>query len=364
MLPDKPASVFLDLIPGSLWIALRAGLVGRSPIRHWVRRCRRQLLAACVTMPGAALLSAKIEALGFVPTDAPGALWPVLSAAIAGAFTVSPRLQLETLVLVRVVKSAVTTVLAAIGAAVAAMVLFRDKLDPLPAWTLDETVTHLQAAAPTIVSFLLTVWLILCVACIASGFRFGPPRSAVLFDRRMAARHEAAHALVATVLGLPVEGAWVPHCPDERGIGGTVRLEMPPVASTTAALYGLLIRRTAVNVAGVAGARGKRSLQDVLRELTRQNDWVQATELSWVGASLHPDQVLVWNVLVAVISELHTAPWTSAIAAAAETLLHAAGDSVSPEAFAAIARRFGLALPAVETLAAALPNPPAREIVT
>ena len=55
---------------------------------------------------------------------------------------------------------------------------------------------------------------------------------------------------------------------------------MPPAASTPGALYGLLVRRTAVNVAGVAGARGQRPKDAVLHELTYQNDWVQAAELS------------------------------------------------------------------------------------
>lgn len=115
MLPDNPASSFLELIPGGFWIASRVELAGKSLIGRWVRRYRRQLLTACVTISGAALLSAWVETLGFVPAGAPCVLWPVLSAAIAGALATSPRLRLETLVLMRVVRSAVTTVLAAIG---------------------------------------------------------------------------------------------------------------------------------------------------------------------------------------------------------------------------------------------------------
>jgi len=351
-----------QLIPGGLWFSSLFEAASKSPVGRFVRRQRTPLLAACVVMPGAALLSAKVQALGFVPAGAPGALWPALSAAIAGALAVSPRLQLETLVLMRVVKSAVTTVLAAAGAIVAAMVLFWDRLGPAPAWTLDETVAHLRANTPTILSYLLGLWLFACMLRFAFGFRFGPRRSAAVFDSKMAARHEAAHALVAVVLGLPVKGAWVLRQPDGRGIGGTVSLGTPPAARTREALYGLLVRRAAVNVAGVAGARGKRPLEAVLRELTYQNDWVQAAELSWVGASLHPDRELVWNVLEAVVSALHTAPWTAAIAAAAKALLRAGGDPVPPEEFAAIARRFGLTLPAVETLAAALPSSPMQEI--
>lgn len=242
------------------------------------------------------------------------------------------------------------------------MVLFWDRLGPTPAWTLDETVARLQAAVPTIVLSLLAAWLVFCAWRIACGFRFGPPRSAVLFDRKMWARHEAAHALVASVLGLPMQQAWVRHCPDARGIGGTVRFEAPPAAVTMHALHSLLVRKMAVNVAGVAGGRGKRPMEAVLHELAYQNDWVQATELSWIGASFHSDRVLVWDVLEAVVSALHTARWTSAIAAAAKALLHADGDPVPPEVFAAIARRSGLALSEVETLAAALCDSPTQEI--
>ena len=86
--------------------------------------------------------------------------------------------------------------------------------------------------------------------CCPKPFRAGLP-----FDRTMVAHHEVAHALVASVLGLPVREAWVLRRLDEHGIGGAVRLEMPRMASSTQALYGLLVRKVAVSVAGVAGAR-------------------------------------------------------------------------------------------------------------
>ena len=96
--------------------------------------------------------------------------------------------------------------------------------------------------------------------------------------------------------------------------------------------------------------------------LQTQRDWAQAMELSWFAASLRPGRVLVDEVLEAVIPALHAAPWTAAIADGAKALLRAGDDPVPPEVFAAIARRFGLALPAVEMLAAAFPNPPTQEI--
>ena len=351
------------LMPGGVRLFLLVKAARSSPAGRFVRRHRAPLLATCVTTPGAALLSAKIEALGFVPAGVPGALWPAVSAAIAGALTASPRLHSAAVGVVRVVKSAATTVFAATGGAVIAAVLFWDKLGPIPAWTLDEAVAQLRAGMPAILYFLIMAWFMAFTMRAAyCGFRFGPVRNAALFDRKMAARHEAAHALVATVLGLSVKGAWVPYRPDERGVGGGVALAPSPAAPAGEALYGLLARKVAVNVAGVVGARGTRSVDAILHELQGQNDWVQARELSWIGASLRPDRVLWQDVLEAVAPALHTAPWKSAIVTASKAILHAAGDPVQPEVFAAIARRFGLALPAVETLAAALPNPPTQEI--
>ena len=136
MPPNNSASSFLELIPGGVWIVLRVEAAGKSPAARFVRRHRKELLAACVAMPEAALLSAKIEALGFVPAGAPGAFWPAVSAAIAGALSVWPRLRLETALLVHAVGSAARFMLATIGAFTAAAVFFWDGRDPASAWTL------------------------------------------------------------------------------------------------------------------------------------------------------------------------------------------------------------------------------------
>ncbi len=248
--------------------------------------------------------------------------------------------------------------LVAIGGTTVAAVLFWDEFDPARSWTLGETVARLRAAAPTIFANLFVLWLMLCaMRFMFVGFRSGPLRRPMLFNRKMAARHEAAHALVASVLGMPMEGAWVLNDFDAHGIGGVVTLRVPLMPLTTEALYGLLARKVAVSVAGVVGARGKRPMEAILHELKFQTDWTKATELSWIGASLHPDRVLVWNVLEAMVPALQTMPWKRAIATAAKALLQAGGDPVPPETFAAIVRRFGLALPAVEAIAgAAMPS--------
>ena len=354
------------LIPGGAWTAARLEGAGRALAGRFNRRQRRKLLKTAATMLGAAAGTAAIQALGIVPA---GVLGPVSSAAIAGALSAWPRLHLEAALLVRAVGSAARFMLAAIGALTAAAVFFWDGRDPASAWTLGEAVASLRADVPTILSWLFTIWVFLRVLSFVAvgGSRSGATRHAVLAregavrsNRELAARHEAAHALVACVLGMPMESAWINDGPDWFGIAGAVRIHPPPAAQTLEASYGLLARKIAVSVAGVVGERGARPKEKIMRELYVQRDWAQATELSWFAASLRPGRVLVETVLNAVIPALHTAPWMAAIEDGAKALLRAGSDPVPRNVFAAIARRFGLALPAVETLAA-VPFPPTQE---
>ena len=354
------------LIPGGAWTAARLEGAGRTLAERFNRRQRRKLLKTAATMLGAAAGTAAIQASGMVPA---GVLGPVLSAAIAGALSAWPRLHLEAALLVRAVGSAARFMLAAIGAAMAAAVFFWDGRDPASAWTLGEAIASLRAEAPAILSWLFAIWVFLRAFrfVAAGGSRSGAIRHAVLAregaarsNRELAARHEAAHALVACVLEMPMESAWVNDGPDWYGFGGAVRMHAPPAAQTLEASYGLLVRKIAVNVAGVVGERGARPKEEIMRGLHIQRDWTQATELSWFAASLLPGQVLVETVLDAVIPALHTAPWTAAIEDGAKALLRAGSDPVPPDVFAAIARRFGLALPTVKTLAA-VPFPPTQE---
>ena len=111
-----------------------------------------------------------------------------------------------------------------------------------------------------------------------------------------------------------------------------------------------LVRRVAVSVAGAVGECGPRSLDEVVQRLQTQGDWLQAMELSWFAASLRPGQALIEPVLEALIQALHTPPWMAAIQGGAETLLHAAGDKVPPEAFVMIIERLGLTLPGIEAV--------------
>ena len=256
-------------------------------------------------------MTALFERSGLVPT---GVLGPAVSAALAGILSTSPRLHLEVAILARAVWAAVTTMLAWIGGAVVAMVFLWDELDPASAWTLGDAVKHLRADAPTIFFSLLMVWAMFCALRfgIVGSTRSGAIRHAALAregvtrsDRELTARHEAAHALVACVLGMPLESA----C-----------------------------------------ERGPRPVQESMWGLQTQRDWAQAKELSWFAASLRPGQVLVDEVLEAVIPALHAEPWTTAIEKGADVLLRAGSDRVLPEVFAAIAHHFGLALPVVEAV--------------
>ena len=352
------------LIAGGVWFVSRVEVTGRLSLGRFAWRQRRHLLAASVAVSATAAMVAMVDALRLGPAS--GVAGYGLSAAIAGTLAVSPRLRLEALILVRTVASAVRAMLATVGAIAAAAVLFWDRLSVPSDWTLDETVARLRTDSAKIVADLLLLWFVGCVLRWAMfGFRHSQIRRASLFNRKMAACHEAAHALVATVLGLPLQAAWVLRDFDERGAGGGVILALPPTVAAPKPFYDLLARKVAVSVAGVAGARGNRPITDVLRELEHQYDWVQAKELSWIGASVRPDRVLLQDVLETVVFTLHTPSWTAAIATAAKVLLQAAGDPVPPETFATIARRFDLALPGVEALAGGAEeasNPPTQEM--
>ena len=358
------------LIPGGAWTTAHFEAAGKALAGRLNRRQRRKLLKTVATMLGAAGVTALVETSGLVPA---GVLGPAVSAVLAGAFSVWPRLHLEAAILARVAWAAVTTMLAWTGSLVVAAVFLWDERDPASAWTLGETVKHLRADAPTILSCLFTAWTMFCVLRfgIVGGTRSGAIRHAALAregvarsDRELTARHEAAHALVACVLGMPMESAWINDAASRNrlGIGGAVSIGVPPVALTPEASYGLLARKIAVFVAGVVGERGPRPMKEIMWGLQTQRDWAQAKELSWFAASLQPGQVLVETVLEAVVPALHTGLWTAAIEEGAQALLRAGSGPVPPDVFAAIARRFGLALPAVETLAAAFPNPPTQEI--
>ena len=186
----------------------------------------------------------------------------------------------------------------------------------------------------------------------AGGSPYGAICRAVLarertarFNRELVAPHEAAHALVAGVLGLPVESAWVNDGPDWRNVAGAVRMNAPSAAQTLEASHCLLARSIAVSLAGIVGERGARPKEEIMRDLYVEEDWIQAKELSWFAASLRLGQVLFETVLDALIPALHAAPWIDVVREGATVLLQGGSNPVPADVFAAIARRFYLALP-------------------
>lgn len=177
------------------------------------------------------------------------------------------------------------------------------------------------------------------------------------FSLRMAARHEAAHGLVAAVLGVPFCGVRVLPAsgavPEGRAGGGWVDLGCPPPAATAEDLYSLAVRKLAVAAAGAVGARGGRPLAEAIGDPAAAKDWCEARELSWLMAALRPDRDLWWDVARAVHADLDAQGWQAAIEAAARCLVRARGGVVAPEVFAGIASRFGLRMDAVEACSSA-----------
>lgn len=176
-------------------------------------------------------------------------------------------------------------------------------------------------------------------------------------DRRMAARHEAAHALVATVLEMPFDHARVLPRWSACGVGGYVRFDSAaPTAASSGEVFlpSLLVRRTAMLVAGVAGERPDLPPGELLPRLQTQSDWPRALEASWIAEAVRPDRRVLEPVVEEVAAALRTPAWRAAIRQAAGMLLHARGE-VPQGAFQAIARGHGLTLPGVQVLASGLP---------
>lgn len=200
-------------------------------------------------------------------------------------------------------------------------------------------------------------------ACATARGLIGLPRDALRRslarrrDRRLAARHEAAHALVATVLDMPFEHARVFPRWSACGVGGYVRFDSassPDASCGEPSLFRLLVRRTAMLVAGVAGERADVPFGDLTRRLEIQSDWPRALEASWIAEAMRPGRRVLELVVEEVAAALRAPAWQAAIQEAAKVLLRARGGEVPPQAFAAVARRFGLALPEVEALAAGM----------
>lgn len=177
------------------------------------------------------------------------------------------------------------------------------------------------------------------------------------WSRRMAARHEAGHALVAAVLGMHVSAATVPPRPDRFGVGGYVRYAPPEQPDDLQQLWRLVVRQMAASLAGVAAERAWQA--DPLSKaaarirLQTQGDWYQAREAARTANAISPrGEDLLFEVFDMLLISLSADPWRRAIAKAAGRLVQARRREVPGEAFAEIALRYDLRLPGVEALIA------------
>lgn len=170
------------------------------------------------------------------------------------------------------------------------------------------------------------------------------------FDRRGTARHEAAHALVAAVLGVPFDEARVYEASFFRPSNGYIHAVAPERPHDPAGAYGLLARKVAVLASGVIGAHD--GAGPVSFAGGGEKDRNDAALLSWAACDYAPERNLLREVMDALTPALRAEPWRTAIEEGADALLAANGEGVPADPFREIARRHGLRLNAVEALAA------------
>lgn len=165
---------------------------------------------------------------------------------------------------------------------------------------------------------------------------------------RLAARHEAAHALVAAVLDLPFDHARV----FLDGGGGYGRFPAEP-AWPDPSFHSFLVYRTAMLVAGVAGESPGAPPAAFLERMEGQRDWPRALEASYLAEALWPGRRVLEPVIEEVVAVLRTPGWQAALREMADALSRARGGEIGPEVFVAAARRHGLSLSGARALASA-----------
>lgn len=260
-------------------------------------------------------------------------------------------------VVVRVALATARSVLALVGAAALLIAWHWDVLDPQTSVSANDAVAGLHALVPVVLASLailcgaMHVVRFLAVGSFPKHQRMGSDGGwrLPLFDLWTTARHEAAHALVAEVLGVPHCGARVVRASgsavDDRASAGWVDIGPAPRMTTAGDLYSLAVRKIAVAAAGALGARRGRLLDEALLDSDAQADWVGAGQLAWLAGPYCLQDALLTAVAEAVLSDLGTGSWQAAIDHAAEDLVLAHGGVVPPERFGDLARRFQLSMP-------------------
>lgn len=257
--------------------------------------------------------------------------------------------------LVRIAALLAVRGLAMAGAAMAVVVLAASGDAPaFSALTLGEVATAARGAAPV----LLMLWGLTLAAgwCWRGCPPWTTPSASSLGGlslaaapkgwREATARHEAAHALVAHVLGVPYVDVQVNRHLDASGGAGGLRAPPAEAACAPDDLYGRTARKIAMLLAGRVGELGGGAdLACVAHE--RSKDWVQASTLAWAMADAAPGRPLLESLFAALSRDLAAPEWDAAIRDGARALLDAGGEAVPAAVFASVAARHALALPRV-----------------
>src|SRR5438270_1552820 len=133
--------------------------------------------------------------------------------------------------------------------------------------------------------------------------------------RKNVARHEAAHALVASVVEVPFHNVWI------DGTGGGVTLSCPPHLSTAEDIYNFIHRKIIILLAGVVGEKPGLSRKEALRHLEYHKDLADAVALAWVSDEIASNPKIWEAFLDRLIETINTQPWQSAIDEVASALV-------------------------------------------
>jgi hypothetical protein len=240
--------------------------------------------------------------------------------------------------------------LATVGVAVVCLVTAWKVPAHAPLTPLEETIRVLRHDGLP----LLSVFLVLASALVILTLPLRSARPSPLrCDHRGAARHEAAHALVACVLGMPLVEAFV-HAEPRGGRGGGITLAPFRTRCTPEGVRELVVRKIAIGVAGQA-VDWDGPVHGGMFCGGGERDFVQCQEMFWIWNSVAPDWPCSGNTLAETLIRTHAAlrtpAWRQAVAAGADALLRDLGKPVPPDVFATIAREHNLALPEVVALA-------------
>lgn len=181
------------------------------------------------------------------------------------------------------------------------------------------------------------------------------------WDMDLAARHEAGHALVAVVLGMPLYEAHVKVTPDAAGIGGHILIDSnrTPTNDVLEVLSGLL-RQISVAVAGVLAEQPWPSARAARRRLGTQKDFADVCGHMFSVNLMRPQHGKAGDdIFEATWEDIRKPEWQAAKAELATALV--ATDVVPADVVKDIAKRHELTLPCVQAVIARILDTPQTE---